>query len=344
MKILLAMSGGVDSSYCAKLLKDEGNEVCGAYMILHDKKAYHEHNINNVKKICNFFGMQYEILDLRDQFKKNVYEPFIFTYKNGKTPNPCALCNRFIKFGELIKFAKNLGFDKLATGHYARIENGFIKAAIDKSKDQSYFLANTEPNCLEFMLFPLGDKLKSEVKQSAFGIEILNQVATQKESSEICFVDNTYIDILKTHLNTEIPGIVRDKFNQIIGSHKGYMHYTIGKRSGFRIDGTHEPHYVIKIDANANEIIVGSKDDLKCTHFSTSNFNNFMQNNACNLMQEFRALIKIRYKSPAIWGSIIPNKNGLDIRLDEPIYAIAPGQLAVFYDEFERVLGSGFIA
>lgn len=338
MKIVLAMSGGVDSSYCAKILKDLGHEIRAVYMILHDKQNYHAQNIKNVDQICKFFGISYEILDLRNDFKTSVYEPFIKTYQNGKTPNPCALCNRFIKLGKLLEFTRNLGFDKLATGHYARIENGLLKVALDKSKDQSYFLANIAPKSLEFMLFPLGDKLKSDIKNSAKNIEILSQIATQKESSEICFAGESYIEILNKHINTEISGFVRDKSNNIIGTHKGYMHYTIGKRSGFRIDGAHEPHYVIKIDPKHNEIVVGSKDDLKCNEFRVLKLNYFTQINA-----EFKAFIKVRYKSKAVLGTVKPSEFGAQICLDEPIYAIAPGQLAVFYDEFERVIASGFI-
>lgn len=337
MKIMMAMSGGIDSSYSAKLLKDCGHEVIGCYMLLHNKPGYHEENIQKVKEVGKFLDIQTEILDLQDIFKKEVYNPFVQIYKDGKTPNPCALCNKQIKLGSLLEYAKSLGCDKLATGHYVRIEDNLLKVAKDLSKDQSYFLANIDPKALEYMLFPLGNMFKKDIKEEASKIEILNNIATSKESSEICFVEKTYIDVLKEHFNTEIPGIVKDKFGNKIGTHKGYMHYTIGKRSGFRIDGAHDPHYVIKIDSKNNEIIVGNKEDLSQNKFETTNFNAFVN------LKEFTAGVKIRYRSPKINGNVKMAQNGAMIKLDEPAYGIASGQLAVFYDDKDRVLGSGFI-
>lgn len=337
MKIMMAMSGGIDSSYSAKLFKDAGHEVIGCYMLLHNKPGYHEENIRKVKEVGKYLGIQTEILDLQDKFKQEVYDPFIQIYKDGKTPNPCALCNKQIKLGSLLEYAQSLGCDKLATGHYVRIEDGLLKVAKDLSKDQSYFLANVDPKALEYMLFPLGEKLKQDVKESASKIEVLAKIAAGKESSEICFVDKTYIDILNNSFDTNMPGIVKDKFGNAIGTHKGYMHYTIGKRSGFRIDGAHDPHYVVKIDPKNNEIIVGSKDDLYQSEFTTQNFNAFVN------LKEFKAGIKIRYRSPKIDGVVKVNENGAIVKLDTPASGIASGQLAVFYDEKDRVLGSGFI-
>lgn len=337
MKIMMAMSGGIDSSYSTKLFKDSGHEVIGCYMILHDKQGYHEKNIKIIKEVGRYFGIKTEILDLRKNFKKEVYDPFIEIYKDGKTPNPCALCNKQIKLGLLLQYAQSLGCEKLATGHYARIENGLLKVAKDLSKDQSYFLANIKKEALKYMIFPLGDKFKKDIKEEALKIKILADIATQKESSEICFVENSYIDILNKHFNTQIPGIVKDKFGNIIGTHKGYMHYTIGKRSGFRIDGAHDPHYVIKIDSKNNEIIVGSKEDLYKSEFETENFNAFVD------LNEFKASVKIRYRSPKISGIVKKIQNATFVKLDEPASAIASGQLAVFYDDNDRVLGSGFI-
>lgn len=337
MKIMMAMSGGIDSSYSAKLFKDQGHEVIGCYMLLHNKPGYHEENIRRVKDVGKYLGIKTEILDLQDKFKKEVYDPFIQIYKDGKTPNPCALCNKQIKLGSLLEHALNLGCDKLATGHYVRIEDNLLKVAKDLSKDQSYFLANIDPKSISHIIFPLGDKFKKDVKEEASKIKALADIAAGKESSEICFVEKTYIEVLDKHIKTDIPGIVKDKFGNKIGSHKGYMHYTIGKRSGFKIDGAHDPHYVIKIDSNNNEIIVGNKEDLFQSEFETQNFNAFVN------LKEFTARIKIRYRSPKINGKVTLNQNGASIKLNEPASGIASGQLAVFYDEQDRVLGSGFI-
>ncbi|EKD2119949.1 7-cyano-7-deazaguanine synthase, partial [Campylobacter jejuni] len=193
MKILVAMSGGVDSTVTAYKLKNLGHEVIGCYMKLHGKPNYHEENIKKVEKVANFLQIPYHILDLQEDFKNKVYMPFVDTYKEGKTPNPCALCNRFIKLGKLLEFAKSLGCEKLATGHYARLENNLIKTAVDESKDQSYFLASADKEALKYLIFPLGEMKKEDVKKFASTIEVLKSFATQKESSEICFVEDTYV-------------------------------------------------------------------------------------------------------------------------------------------------------
>lgn len=342
MKILVAMSGGVDSSYVAKSLQDEGHEIIGCYMVLHDKPSYHEKNIENVRKVGAFLGIKTEILDLRDEFDKEVYTPFIKTYQSGKTPNPCALCNREIKLGKMLEFALNLGCDKLATGHYVRIENRLLKRAFDESKDQSYFLANINPSSLQYMIFPLGDRLKSDVKNDILNFPELANIASQKESSEICFVDKSYIDVLERHIDTKMPGNVLDKSGQIIGRHDGYMHYTIGKRRGFTVDGAHDPHFVTAINADKNEITVGLKDDLQSTKFKTSNLNSFVY-----LDDKFEAFVKIRYRSPKVKAvaKVVSNLDGdkLEVELKQSVYGIASGQLAVFYDEKDRVIASGFI-
>lgn len=337
MKVLIALSGGVDSSMSAKYLQDQGYSVVGCYMKLHGREDYHRHNIENVKKVCEFLGIETHVLDLQETFKKEVYDLFVNSYKDGITPNPCAHCNRLIKFGALWEFAKSLGCDKIATGHYARIENGLIKSAIDETKDQSYFLANLDPQILPYIIFPLGDKLKVDIKAQASQIPQIASLASQKESSEICFVETTYIDVLKQHYNTNLPGIVRNSNGDAIGTHDGYMHYTIGKRKGFKINGAHDPHYVTNINARANEITVGKKDELECYKFKTRNFNNFTQ------LSEFESYVKIRYRSKPILCVARVSNGVATVELKSNAGAVASGQLAVFYDENQRVLASGFI-
>lgn len=355
MKILVAMSGGVDSTVTAYTLLQQGHEVEGCYMKLHGKPNYHEANIAKVEKAAQFLGIKHHILDLQDDFKERVYMPFVASYKAGKTPNPCAWCNRFIKLGKLLEFAKSLNCEKLATGHYARVENGLLKTAFDETKDQSYFLASADKSALSYLIFPLGEKKKEAVKAFAASIKELESFATQKESAEICFVENTYIEVLQQFMPTNVKGSVLNSSGKIIGKHEGYMHYTIGKRRGFEVRGAHEPHFVLKIKPQSNEIVVGLKDELKVSEFELEKINllvdktflseNKLLQNSLNAENfSFKCEVKIRYrsKSTACVVQVLPNLSA-KIMLLEPVYALASGQMAVFYDK-DTVLASGFIS
>ncbi len=355
MKILVAMSGGVDSTVTAYTLLQQGHEVEGCYMKLHGKPNYHEANIAKVEKAAQFLGIKHHILDLQDDFKERVYMPFVASYKAGKTPNPCAWCNRFIKLGKLLEFAKSLNCEKLATGHYARVENGLLKTAFDETKDQSYFLASADKSALSYLIFPLGEKKKEAIKAFAASIKELESFATQKESAEICFVENTYIEVLQQFMPTNVKGSVLDSSGKIIGKHDGYMHYTIGKRRGFEVRGAHEPHFVLKIKPQSNEIVVGLKDELKVSEFELEKINllvdktflseNKLLQNSLNAENfSFKCEVKIRYrsKSTACVVQVLPNLSA-KITLLEPVYALASGQMAVFYDK-DTVLASGFIS
>ncbi|MBE2984368.1 tRNA 2-thiouridine(34) synthase MnmA [Campylobacter sp. RM9344] len=338
MKIMVAMSGGVDSTMTAKILQEQGHEVQGCYMKLHTKPGYHEENIRKVKKVGEYLGIQVHILDLQDKFNEFVYDPFVKLYKEGKTPNPCALCNRFIKLGALLDFAKEQGCEKLATGHYVQVVDGLITQAKDSSKDQSYFLAQVPKEVLKDVVFPLGDKFKSDIKELAKSIDVLSEFGTQAESSEICFVEDTYIQVLEKHYNTNLPGNVVDKNGNIVGRHQGYMHYTIGKRRGFEIYGAHEPHFVLKINADKNEIVVGSKDDLAQKMVELENVNLFIDKD------EFDSEVKIRYRSPKLEASVKINKEDKTavLMLNQNALGVAQGQLCVMYDR-DKVIASGFI-
>ena len=355
MKILVAMSGGVDSTVTAYTLLQQGHEVEGCYMKLHGKPNYHEANIAKVEKAAQFLGIKHHILDLQDDFKERVYMPFVASYKAGKTPNPCAWCNRFIKLGKLLEFAKSLNCEKLATGHYARVENGLLKTAFDETKDQSYFLASADKSALSYLIFPLGEKKKEAVKAFAASMKELESFATQKESAEICFVENTYIEVLQQFMPTNVKGSVLDSSGKIIGKHDGYMHYTIGKRRGFEVRGAHEPHFVLKIKPQSNEIVVGLKDELKVSEFELEKINllvdktflseNKLLQNSLNAENfSFKCEVKIRYrsKSTACVVQVLPNLSA-KITLLEPVYALASEQMAVFYDK-DTVLASGFIS
>jgi len=335
-KILVAMSGGVDSTVVSYLLKNQGFHIEGVYMKLFDDEPYHEKNLHNIELVTEFLGINYHILDLRDEFKKEVYENFVNTYKKGETPNPCVICNRKIKLGKLHEFAMQKGFDYLATGHYAKIEDGKIVSAKDPSKDQSYFLSNVKRDVLKSVLFPLGDMPKSEVKEIAKNIKVLESIAKQKESSEICFVPNSYLDILQNHFDTYQDGNVINQKGEVIGHHFGYMRYTIGQRKGFRLKKAHEPHYVLKIIPEKNQIVVGKKDELLQKEFFVKDLNLFEDFDKDVIDCE----VKIRYRSPKT-GCKLYIKEGRVV-LNEKGSGITPSQVAAFYDG-DRIIGSGLI-
>jgi len=336
-KVIIGMSGGVDSSVSAYLLQKSGYEVEGIYMKLHKRDdGYHEENISNIEKVTNFLGIKYHILDLTEDFKKDVYEYFVQSYINGITPNPCVKCNKTIKFGVLLEEMKRLNGDYLATGHYAKTDGKFIYAADDISKDQSYFLAQVDKEKLPNMLFPMSKYTKDEIKEIASKIPEFSHFTIKKESQEICFVDTVYTDILKLYTNIDEQGNTLDINGKVVGHHKGYMHYTIGKRKGFYVHGAHDPHFVISTNKETNSIVVGKREDLKITKVVVTNLNMFIGN------VEFQAEVKLRYRSYPTVAKIKIEKDIAIIELQEPVFGVAVGQFAVFY-EGDKVLGSGEI-
>ena len=336
-KVVLGMSGGVDSSVTAYLLQKEGYQVEGVYMKLHNaSEKYHQENIETIEKVCAYLNIEYHILDLEDEFKKEVYDYFIQSYIDGITPNPCVKCNKTIKFGSLLKYAKSRDADYLATGHYAKIENGFIKIADDLSKDQSYFLAQVPQDALNFMMFPMSKYKKEDIKKIASTIPALEHLATKKESQEICFVPTVYTDILKEHTNIDKQGKTLDIDGNEVGHHKGYMHYTIGKRKGFYVHGAHDPHFVLSTDKQNNTITVGKKEDLEVNHVKADNLNMFIDDT------KFQALVKLRYRSPGQIANITIKDGIASMELQDVAYGVAIGQYAVFYHD-DKVIGSGII-
>ena len=336
-KVLVGMSGGVDSSVTAYMLKEKGYEVIGVYMKLHNLvENYHETNISAGKKVADFLEIPYHILDLEEKFKQNVYDYFVNTYIDGLTPNPCVKCNRTIKFGALFDFAKSIGADFLATGHYAKTDGEFIYEAQDKSKDQSYFLAQVKQEVLKSLIFPMSEYKKNDIIQIASKIPAIKEISQKKESQEICFVQNEYTDIINKHTNIDLPGKTLDEKGNIVGHHKGYMHYTIGKRRGFYVHGAHEPHYVKELNPQDNTIVVTKKEALAIYEVHLDTLNLFVKD------LKLKCTIKLRYKSFAVSCSIDINNDEAIVKLDEPVYGVASGQVAVFYDN-NKVLGSGFI-
>jgi tRNA-specific 2-thiouridylase len=336
-KVVVGMSGGIDSSVTAYLLQQEGYEVIGVYMKLHNiVDGYHEKNIESGKKVADSLGIEYHILDLNDKFKEEVYDYFVSEYINGKTPNPCVKCNRTIKFGALLDFAKEQGSELLATGHYVKTDGEFIYEAEDESKDQSYFLAQIKQDVLKHLIFPMDKYKKSDIIKLGSTLPVIKEIAQNKESQEICFVENVYTDIIQKHTNINLPGKVLDAKGKEVGTHKGYMHYTIGKRKGFTVKGAHEPHFVKEINPDTNTLVVCKKEDLGVANVLIDTLNLFTNE------KELECTVRLRYRTYKVNCKVLIKDNEAMITLENKVDGVAAGQVAVFYDG-NKVLGSGFI-
>jgi len=352
-KVMVAMSGGVDSSVAAYLLKEAGYDVTGVTMCLGVKnlddsnpRCCGEDAINDAKKVCLNLGIPHYVFDFSEDMKKNIIEKFIQSYLEGKTPNPCIDCNKYLKFGILLNKAISLGFDYLATGHYAQIlqknDSYYLKKPVDKRKDQTYFLYKIKKENLPLIIFPLANLNKEDVREIAKSIGL--SVAEKKESQEVCFVaDNNYKDFLLKNAEKSLiePGNILDINGKVIGKHNGIAFYTIGQRKGFGISAP-TPLYVIKINKNTNEIVIGERKYLKSRELIAEDINLLYKDEEL----PDKAMAKIRYNHKEAPCKIIKINNDLiKVIFEEEQEAITRGQSVVFYDvnDGDIVLGGGII-
>lgn len=339
-KIVIAMSGGVDSSVAAALLKEAGHDVIGITMQIwpgkKDGSCCSLSAVEDARRVANKLGIPYYVLNFKTIFKRTVIDDFVSEYNRGRTPNPCVRCNRYVKFDALLKKVKELGADHIATGHYARIEkiNGryVLKKGTDPKKDQSYFLNSLDQAALSRIIFPVGHLTKSEVRKLAKKFKL--QVADKEESQDICFVEGGFGDMFKLK-----KGNIIDRSGRVIGAHKGYQLYTIGQRRGLGLS-RREPAYVVDIHPKNNEITVGNRGDVYGDDLTAVNLNWISVKKDPSPM---KVMAKIRYNSPESEAEILPvSREKVRVMFKEPQFAITPGQSVVFYDG-DAVVGGGII-
>ena len=339
-KVLLGMSGGVDSSTAAALLMRAGHEVIGATLVMHD---IHERDAAAAKTVADALGIPHHTVDMRGDFEKYVLSPFVSEYENGRTPNPCVLCNGYIKFPALLKAADSLGCEYIATGHYAAIGrrdgHPVITAATDRAKDQSYFLYMLGEDVLSRLLFPLSGMTKPEIR--AIAEELGLPSASSPDSQDICFIkDISCADFVRSRSTGEIRlGNFVDTEGKILGRHKGISAYTVGQRKGLGVSSS-APLYVSHIDAESGNVILCRENELYRTKVYAENCRYF----AGELPESpFEANVSLRYtKKPGRATVTAIGGNKVIIEFTEPQRAPAPGQSAVFFDG-DDLLGGGTI-
>jgi tRNA-specific 2-thiouridylase len=353
-RVVVAMSGGVDSSVAAALLKEQGCEVIGMTMQLRNLSglAMEEgdtfgtccslDDVHDARRVAETLEIPFYVVNFEQEFEKKVIDRFCDDYFSGRTPNPCVLCNQVLKFETLLRRARELESDYLVTGHYARIlhENGrySLRKGQDQAKDQSYFLFTLTQKQMQFIRFPLGVLTKEEVRSHATRLGL--RVAEKPESQDICFVpDGDYVRFLEGQRDTAgMEGVIVHVDGQVLGRHQGTYRYTIGQRRGLGLSWP-EPLYVVAIDASNRRVIVGEKRHLSvdCCRVVDLNWMTPVPE------VPFKAACRIRYRHKETSAQIFPRKDGsVDVCFDDPQQGVTPGQAAVFYDG-DRVLGGRWI-
>ena len=352
--VVVAMSGGVDSSTVAGIMQQEGYKVIGITLKLYDdtkiksqsRQCCAGQDIMDAKRVANKLGIEHKILYYQNKFKESVIDNFIDSYLNGETPIPCIQCNQTVKFKDLFEEAKKLKADALVTGHYVKsVTNNDLTEmyrGIDTNRDQSYFLFNTTKEQLRFLRFPLGGLKKTKTREIARNLDL--NVADKPDSQDICFVPNgDYANVIeKFRPNSISKGNIKNLEGKVIGVHDGIINYTIGQRKGIKISDK-EPLYVVKINADKNEIIVGAKENLIKRKISLKNINIITNDN-----KDFDndLFVKVRSTGKLLKAKVVLANNAAIVDLLEDEYGISPGQACVFYkknNEGDKVLGGGWI-
>jgi tRNA-specific 2-thiouridylase len=345
-KVAVAMSGGVDSSVAAALLKEEGHEIIGVHMQLwqhrsrpDDVSCCSSTGQDDARAVCRILGIPFHALDFSSQFQRLVVDYFCREYAQGRTPNPCVVCNRFIKFDLLLKAVEGLGAECLATGHYARIETSgeghrLLKAA-RSSVDQSYFLYTLKQEILSRLLFPLGEYSKAQVRQMA--AERGLAVAEKPKSQDLCFIpDGRHRDLLQGRI-APASGDIVDLEGKVLGRHRGIAFYTVGQRTGLGI-ATGQRLFVLRLDPVSHSVVVGPEENLSASRLRASNLSFVGESPNDSLAVK----AKIRFRSPDVSARLNIFGAGAEVLFDQPQRAVAPGQAVVFY-QGDEVLGGGII-